>query len=374
MEKTFQEILYSDLMSLVKNSNGSFIIKDYPIENNPNQLFRIFTYDLPKYSEFLQPNAKNCRGTMFFIDNDKIQLIALPMKKFFSLGEGPESNKLKITDAAYAYLKIDGSLLTSYICPIESILKFKSKNMPTYLEYDLVKQSIPENLWKELFALTSTGVSVDLEMTTPKNRVILEYSNYTVNVLKARKLEDGMDVDIRSTAFAKEYPIISNYLVKSLDPKKFDMNSKEVEGCVLEMADGTMYKVKTIPYLKMVLVIGGQDRTKDQEYIYAATLHEVIDEIRSLYHYRNHSPDFPIERILANIDKVEAYAIKTYRSLIENVDTFYEENKHLNRKDYAFKAKEKIGFTSVLMQKYLGQKIDYKQLAISMYAKKKIPE
>lgn len=374
MEKTFQDTLYSDLMNLVHTSDGSFIIKDYPTENNPNQLFRIFTYDLPKYSEFLQPNAKNCRGTMFFIDNDKIQLVALPMKKFFSLGEGPQSNKLKITDAAHAYLKIDGSLLTSYICPIDSILKFKSKNMPTYLEYDLVKKSIPEDLWTELSNLTSTGVSVDLEMTTPKNRVILEHTDYSVNVLKARKLEDGTDVNLRSIEFSNQYPIISKYLVKSIDIKTFDMNSKEIEGCVLEMSDGTLYKVKTIPYLKMVLVIGGQDRTKDQEYIYAATLHEVIDEIRSLYHYRNHSPDFPIERILANIDRVEAYAIKTYRNLIEYVDNFYEENKHLNRKDYAFKAKEEQGFTSVLMQKYLGQKIDYKELAINMYAKKKIPE
>lgn len=374
MEKTFQDTLYSDLMNLVHTSDGSFIIKDYPIENNPNQLFRIFTYDLPKYSEFLQPNAKNCRGTMFFIDNDKIQLVALPMKKFFSLGEGPQSNKLKITDAAYAYLKIDGSLLTSYICPIDSILKFKSKNMPTYLEYDLVKKSIPEDLWMEISALTSTGISVDLEMTTPKNRVILEHTDYSVNVLKARKLEDGTDINIRSIEFSNQYPIISKYLVKSIDIKTFDMNSKEIEGCVLEMPDGTMYKVKTIPYLKMVLVIGGQDRTKDQEYIYAATLHEVIDEIRSLYHYKNNSPNFPIEEILANIDKVEAYAIKTYRELIEYINNFYEENKNLNRKDYAFKAKEEKGFTSVLMQKYLGQKIDYKAIAINMFAKKKIPE
>lgn len=373
MENTYEQKLYENLMNLTVTNPGSFLYKDYPVESNPDQKFRVFTYSIPKHSEFSQPDALNCRGTMFFLDKDNATLLALPMEKFFSLGETPESSKVDHSEAKYAYLKEDGSLLTSYICPLDNSLKFKSKNMPTYMQYDLVERSISPELFKDLEKLTRSGVSVDLELTTPTNRVFIEYTDYNVHVLKARSLRDGQYVDIRSEEFKAEYPAIAKHLVKQVPVSEININDKAIEGYVVEMDNGNMYKVKTVPYLKMSAVINIQDRSKERQFIYEATLHEITDEIRSLYNYRKHSPNFPLAEILQRIDEVEDYARNSYRYLVNAVEKFMSENKELERGDFARKAKEEIPLLMpVVMEIYTGRDVDYKQAAIKVFAKKKI--
>lgn len=375
-QSDYQQQLFNDLSDLVKNGEGEFLHKDYISKHDDNFFYRIFTYDLPKHSDFKKPNALNCRGTMFLIDKTtgEAQLIALPMQKFFSLGEGSsEDNKFKIEDAVRAFLKVDGSLLTSYICPFEQVVKFKSKNMPTFQEYDLVEKSISENLLKEITQLGKNNISVDLELTTPNNRVMIEYKDYNVDVLKARSLLTGEEINMRTSEFKQEYPTVFSKLVNEISVKDVDINRKDIEGYVLELPNGKLVKVKTLPYLSLVAVISIQDRSKETEYLYRAALDEVLDEVRSLHHYKANSPNYPLERLLSTVDKVEAYAAKTYRELINTVEALYEENKHLERSDYARKfgtIPEYKEFMPLLMDKYSGKEIDYKKSAVKIYAKK----
>jgi T4 RnlA family RNA ligase len=366
----YQKNLYTELMALLGTNPGSFKYVDYP--QSEGGLYRIFKYDIPKYSEFKQPSARDCRGTMFYVNGDDVKLVALPLKKFHSLGETPETVNIEPSKAKYAYLKEDGSLLTSYISPIDNQLKFKSMNMPTYLQAELVEKSINKELFQDLKKLTMKDISVCLELTTPKNRVFIEYLDYNVHVLKARDMKTGEYIDIRSPEFAAEYPAIFKSLVKEVPVSAINVNEKSIEGYVIEMEDGELYKVKTIPYLTISSVVNIQDRSKESEMIYKATLEEVLDEIRSLYHYRTHSPNFPLKEILDRIDKIEDYAIKSYHYLKETVETFYEENKHMERGDFARKAKELNELMPILMEKYLGRPVDYKQAAVKVYSKKQI--
>lgn len=361
--------LYKELMNLLVTNPDSFKFKDYKAEDGA--VFRIFNYDIPKYTEFQQPGAMDCRGTMYYVKDDVATLVALPMKKFFSLGETPETSKINKEEAKYAYLKEDGSLLTSYISPVDNKLYFKSKNMPTYKESELVEKSISNDLLQDIERLTRDGYSVDLELTTPKNRVFIEYQDYKVHVLKSRNINTGEYLDIRSEEFAKKYPVVAQHLVKRIPIQDLNVEDKSIEGYVVEMDDNhSMYKVKTIPYLKMSAVVNIQDRSKERQTIYEATLYEILDEIRSLYHYRTHSPNFPLQEILTRIDEVEDYARKSYRYLVQTVDKFMEENKGLERGDFARKAKEEVPvLMPVLMELYLGRPIDYKQAAIKVFSK-----
>lgn len=373
MNKAFQTKLFADLMALRISNPGSFLYKDCPVEGNPNQAFRIFNYSIPKYSEFMQPGALNCRGTMFFMDNGEPTLVALPMEKFFTLGETPESRNVDYTKAKHAYMKEDGSLLTSYISPVTNTLQFKSKNNPTFQDKEVaIEKAINQALFAELEKLTRAGVSVDLELTTPENRVFIDYLDYAVHVLKARSLETGEYVDIRSEQFANDYPVIAKHLVKQIPVADININQNGIEGYVVEDENGTMYKVKTIPYLKMSAYVNMQDQTKERKYLYAAVIYETADEIRSLYNYRKHSDNFPIDEIMRKIDEVEAYAQLSYHSMIQRVESFYEENKHLERGDYARKAKDMSELMPVLIQKYLGRPVDYKESAVNIYAGKNI--
>lgn len=369
----FQKELYTNLMNLLVTNPNSFKYTDTPLNDGTNAVFRIFNYDIPKHSEFQQPGALDCRGTMFYVNGDDVKLLALPMKKFFSLGETPETRNVDFTKAKHVYLKADGSLLTSYISPIDNSLKFKSKNMPTFLNYELVEQAISPELKAEIDALTRTGISVDLELTTPKNRVFIEYDTYSVHVLKARDLNTGEYVDIRSDDFKAAYPVITANLIKRLSVSDIDIYNKFIEGYVIETDDNhSMYKVKTIPYLSMSAVVNIQDRSKEGEAIYRAAINEMLDEVRSLYHYRTHSPNFPIKEILARLDEVEDYARKSYRYLVHASDKFFNDNKDLERGDFARKAKAELpDFLPFLIEKYLGRPVNYKEAAIRIYGKKK---
>lgn len=371
-QNDFQKTLFTDLTNLVKNSSGEFLTKDYNIEGHPNLIYRVFTYMIPRFSDFKNPNGLNCRGTMFLVNKEtgEAQLVALPMKKFFSLGEGEKEDlAIKIEDAKHAYIKEDGSLLTSYISPIDGKVKLKSKNVLEYLNKDAVMKSVSDALFAELQEISESGISVDLELTTPENRVMMEYSDYNVHVLKARSLETGEYIDIRSKEFAEKYPVIAEHLVKEVPVSSVDINRKDIEGYVLEFADGRLLKIKTIPYLSIVSVISIQDLNKEGENLYRAALDEVLDEVRSMFVYKARSPNYNLDQRLANVDKVEAYAKRTYHDMVKKVNELYESNKHLERGDFARAVKDEKQLMPLLMQLYTGGKADYKQTAIKIYAK-----
>lgn len=291
------------------------------------------------------------------------------MRKFFSLGETVGSQKVDYKTAKRAFMKEDGSLLTTYLSPEDGKLKFKSQKQPTFKEYDIVEKSVSEDLAEELTKLYEEGICVDLELTTPKNRVFLDYPDYKVHVLRARSREDGSNVDIRQVA--ESYPAVKAALVKEIPVSAMDINKAGIEGYVIEMNDGTLYKVKTIPYLSMSAVINMQDRSKEKQYMYQAALDGVLDDIRSLYHYRTHSPNFPLKEILAKLDATEVYAKRTYRELIEKVESLYESHKHLDRADYAKAMKENQELMPLLMSKYTGKEVDYKAWAVKLYGSKR---
>ena len=85
---TYQKTLYAQLMNLLVTNPGSFKYRD-EISAVDGGTYRVFNYDIPKHSEFKLPGAKDCRGVMFYMGGDEPQLVALPMQKFFSLGETP---------------------------------------------------------------------------------------------------------------------------------------------------------------------------------------------------------------------------------------------------------------------------------------------
>lgn len=63
---TRQEELYTNLMSLVA-SNEAFYYVDHVLNSC---IYRVFTYRLASYTDFLEPDALECRGHMFRLDLD----------------------------------------------------------------------------------------------------------------------------------------------------------------------------------------------------------------------------------------------------------------------------------------------------------------
>ncbi len=77
--------LYNDLMTLCQTGDDAFYYVDHTVTEHTK--YRVFSYRLASYSDFLKPNALNCRGVMFQMLDSGPLLVSLPMEKFFNLGE-----------------------------------------------------------------------------------------------------------------------------------------------------------------------------------------------------------------------------------------------------------------------------------------------
>lgn len=388
----FQKNLYSQLMNLVKQSKEekrpTFIHKDVQSIFDENVIYRIFDYNLPKFSDFKQEGALSSRGTMFAVNKQTqdATLVAYPMDKFFTFGENPDTMKIQHSDIVEAMVKVDGSLLSSYISlNSNEPLGLKSKTEPIFSDFDsaLAFLNSKENLYKEVLDLTSKLYTINFEYTSPTTRVIVDYSEVSMKVLNVRSLKDGSYLDIRSNEFKQQYPAISTILVGLLsldlfkDMKNSDFSQmRDIEGAVLKLKDGTLVKYKTEWYNAQHDYVSIQDFSKASEKLFYVILNGCADELRSLLTYRAKSPRFNLEKKLDLISKTEE-AIQDALGQFEAEYSFVEEHKHLDKSSFVDLAKTKFNDNNkigVAVGLYAGKYKSLNDAFANLYARKiKVP-
>lgn len=335
----YQKTIYNELMNLMDVKDQPFFFEDTIL--NDDLKYRTFCYTLPKYEQYQLPSAKESRGSMFLLNaktDQMIEMMAHPMPKFFTYGEQPETANLDLSKAIRFILKIDGSLLSSYIDVVSQSLAFKTKRKPSQASFnDIIEQVLNEELKAEIEAITRNGYTVDIELTSPKNRVILEYKEPSLSILKVRSRKDGHFLDIYSDDFKKHYPEMFKNLAPLMDKELFvDLNNKNnhlhvkgIEGAVAEMPDGTLTKIKTLYYLTQHRFAKIQNHKKYDQLLVEACIEETFDELRTLFHYNNRSENYNINGIMAAMDSVEEQVTATYNPLYNLIFGFY--NKHKSK-------------------------------------------
>lgn len=337
-------------MKLVEESKNekraTFVFKDVPCVIDDNYTYRIFNYQLPKYSDFLKEGAMQCRGTMFRINqsDNSVELVSLPMDKFFGWGENPSTANIKPTDIKEAYVKEDGSLLSTYVT-VNGKLGLKSKSEPVFAHCSVVNEylnSKHQSFEADLLQATKDGLTIDLEFVSLDNRVILEYKEPALHILNVRDNSNGEYVDFRSLDFLSKYPYLKPYLVKTLNIDEFkDLGNKnkfltlpDIEGAVVRLNDGRLVKIKTEWYMSQHNYVNIQDFSKAGEKLFIVVMNEATDELRSLLHYRNNSPNFRLKEKLDLIDKAETKILDEYNKFLNEVGNFMEEFKDLAESDF----------------------------------------
>lgn len=388
----FQTKLYSQLMTLVAQSKQenrpTFIHKDVQSIYDQNVVYRIFDYNLPKFSDFKQEGALSSRGTMFAVDKttQEATLVAYTMDKFFTYGENPDTMKIQYTDIVEAMVKVDGSLISSYIAlnPNEP-LGLKSKTEPIFSDFESALNFLKSRggLYEEVLNLTSQSYTINFEYTSPTTRVIVDYSEVSMKILNVRSLKDGSYLDIRSKEFSKKYTSMSKILVGLLqlnlftDLKNSDFSKmRDIEGAVLKLKDGTLVKYKTEWYNSQHDYVSIQDFSKASEKLFHVILNGCADELRSLLTYRAKSPRFNLEKKLDLISKTED-AIQKALGEFEAEYSFVEENKHLDKSAFVELAKSKFNDNNkigIAVGLFAGKYKDLNAAFASVYAKKiKVP-
>lgn len=345
-----EQELYAGLIALTLEDNTPFFFEDSIV--NEEFAYRVFNYKLAKYSDFLKPYANYCRGTMFLVNratNQMIELSVLPMPKFHTYGESQWTMDIDFKDAKNCFLKLDGSLISTFIDKtLDNQIGFKSKKHHFNKALNsLIEKSMNEKFKEELTELTLTH-TVDCELTTPENRVIIEYTDYCLYVLKARSRSTGEFLDMYTPEFEEQFPEIYSHLapkmdlsiLQHLDYKHNILDIPDIEGVVVEFNDGSMTKVKTRFYLSHSRFANIQDFKNYNNFLVKAVLEENVDNLRTLFNYRNRSENFPIDEILAKIDSVEEQVLETFRPFEKEIMSFYDQHKDLDKPDFIKVAKE----------------------------------
>ena len=125
-----------------------------------------------------------------------------------------------------------------------------------------------------------------------------------------------------------------------------------IEGVVLILQDGQWIKMKTEAYMT---AHRAKDSINSPRRLYEAVLEEATDDLRSLFF------DDPLA--LKMIDQMERKVEKLFVDVVHTVQSFYNANKHLERKEYAILGQAELDrrYFGLAMSLWIGKEVNYKE-------------
>ncbi|CAF2846112.1 unnamed protein product [Rotaria sp. Silwood2] len=366
--------LYDSLLSIC-SSNDGFYYKDVVLDSTT---YRIFNYRLCSYTTFHSlPYALNCRGTMFNInDPNNLQLVSLPPEKFFNYEEGIGFDQHKQGQLGDQMDKLDGSLISTFIHfddKNQAIVRLKSKTSLTSSQACEAMELFKGKFKSEVENLVNLHYTINMEYTSPSNRIVLHYPQAELTVLSIRSHLTGETLfarHLQSFLVEHNFQSILEHIVpfksipRHLSHKEFCQNiygETQGEGYVVEIirTDQSSYlvKIKTHKYLQLHHC---KDKVNSPRHLFESIINEQSDDLRSLFQ------DNP--GALESISKMEEQVRSQFNHMVKSIEEFYETNKSLSRKDYAILINNTPSikkYMGLLMNLYLDKINDYKQYAIT---------
>lgn len=349
--------LYNDLVTLTESD--AFYSQDFTYDG---ESYKVFNYRLASYTEFLKPGAIECRGIMYRVtDPANIELVTLPMQKFYNLGENPSTIGLDLSKVDTIELKADGSLMSTFMH--KGKLRLKSKGS-LYSQQAIDAQQwlneVNPDLKTRLAVTDFDGWTVNGEWCGPDNRIVIAYDKPHMVVLNARNRSTGSYMSRAELVQRFGVNVNPDVDTKGLDVEQF-VNSiagitDSIEGYVCRIGD-QFFKVKTDQYKKLHSIVSD---IRSPRKLYEATVLECLDDALSLF-------TDPVDRKM--IDEFQRIVGRIHNQLVVVVDSFCAANAHLNRKEFALLGQQKLQKHEfgLAMQQYAGKEVDYKKFMLKSY-------
>lgn len=355
----YNEETFNDLMKLVERDE-SFFFKDFNLED---KVYRIFNYNLASWTSFQQPGAMDCRGIMFEVSDIQSPILSsLPPQKFFNYEEGGVNHS--VCQMGDKMIKMDGSLISTYLHKGELFLKSKGSLFSSQANDAMTLLNNMPEFKTELEILVKQGYTVNLEYTSPTNRIVISYQEDDLTILSARSHENGdnlFSTKLKEKLTKESYKTLVKKMVSFDDLRNQEIEQvkfvdtirqeQQGEGYVIEFIreDGSSYlgKVKNLKYISLHHT---KDSVNSPKRLFEAIINEASDDLRTMF------SDDPF--VLKVIEEMENHIQPIYNHIISSVREFHDENNHLSRKDYAIKAtQEHSKISGLLMNEYLNGKI-----------------
>ena len=202
----------------------------------------------------------------FTICPGKTKILAFPMKRFFNHGQGCCA-PINWNDPKLAVLeKLDGTLCIVYYDPFTKQWCVATRSVP---EADLLMdngiftfRTLFEKALKETTILTfeqfseklDTDLTYCFELTTPYNRIVVDYKNNGITLLAVRDLKTGLEV------YPDQCDLIKSNIVPCVEAHTYttinelvdwvsSLNPLEHEGVVVRDVNFNRIKVKNAAYV-----------------------------------------------------------------------------------------------------------------------------
>lgn len=352
---------YNDILKICKESETFYYTDVY----KNNKIFRLFNYRLANYNDWLlSPLTFELRGLMIEINNEEefIRVASRPPAKFFNLYENPFVTDLNLDCIGLVSDKLDGSLISTFL--IDKQLGLKSKmSLTSDQALDAINWlNTQPILYNEFLRLANLEYTIYCEFCSPNNRIVIGYTNPCLTVLGVRNNITGVEYDSTISPILSEFWVSTQQIsnIKTFIPSIRDQIG--IEGYVITLLTGphtgTRFKCKSDWYLSLHHC---KDSVNNPRRLWEVIVNEGIDDVRSLFH------DDAL--LIKQIDEMQQKVDHVYNSMINLVESFYNDNKHLERKDFAIKGQTdvpKLNF-SLCMNLYLGKQNDYKQFLVKHY-------
>lgn len=371
--KEYQKDLFQGLEKLLTLSEAFYA----DVVSMEDVHYKMYNYRLATWDDYKLPYGLEARGVMFDVtDKENPLLVSAAPRKFFNYEQGEDLSH-HLFKFGLQMEKMDGSLISTYLHKGELYLKSKMSLMSEQSNMANAFLNTQPEFKEELKKIVNMGYTVNLELISPNNQIVVPYEKTDLIILNLRSLNNGEMMYARElTKFLQEsgdfpeslkrmvpFKDLSDWKIEGEDAHKafLDKLRQEVglEGYVIEVLAPNPYlvKVKNLDYINKHYLKDGLDNDRR---LFEAIIDEETDDLRSVF------VDDPLS--LKRIADMENKIMPIYNGLIAKVEAFYKENQTLPRKEYAVKANQdkelkKNFIVSFAMNVYLGQEPDYKTFA-----------
>ncbi len=263
----------------------------------------------------------NIRGITY--DNSG-NLLALPFPKFFNNGEIQQTKNLDINEAVHIVEKLDGSLISFF--KINDILEIKTmKSFHSEVANDarrFLKTEECTRVREFSSCLVDIGLSPIFEYVSPLNQIVVDYKKENFVFLGARSMKTGkiympsefntMHITV-PCVFSSE--MVSTYL-----------EEKNIEGVVLTMPDGLLFKMKSDEYVQVHKGSNAVFSGNKTKILNLITIGK-IDDVKGILSKKNATQRLEL------IDIVEDKYTQRYVELERQAQSFVDENMRIGRKE-----------------------------------------
>ncbi len=234
------------------------------------------------------PLSQECRGLILCTDNGqavpafmgpdgkanrdgvcpgKTMILANPMTRFFNHGQGAAA-EINWQDPSLRVMeKLDGTLAIVYFDVFSNQWCVATRSVPEadipldnglFTFRTLFEKSVTDSLnmkFIDLVKKLNPWMTYCFELTTPYNRIVVQYESCSITLLAVKYCTSGKEVDLESLEITDRYPFLPRVKVYSLNTSDeivnwvSEQNPLEHEGVVVMDSKFNRIKVKNASYV-----------------------------------------------------------------------------------------------------------------------------